>query len=195
MKKHTGKGAQPGGRPVISDRDRAVARARLEMYAQRDPVAERKALVEAWRRAHPEAARETSTAFKPLMRDENYRKRGPGKPDEAWFNDTYYVHLHRYEVDPVFDTPQGMIALGISSLDGSARHDWRDMQAIKNQLAGPECEGFELFPAESRLLDPNNHYIIWLFPGVRRIRVGETVRKVRGAGEALAPQRALPDEA
>jgi hypothetical protein len=194
MKDHSGKGAGPGGRPAISERDRAVTRARLEMYKKSDPLAERQALVEAWRKAHPEAAREKSGVLKPLMRDPTYQKRGPGKPDEAWFNDTYYVHLRRYEVDPVFGTSEGMIALGISSLDGSARHDWRDMQAIKNQLAGPECEGFELFPAESRLLDPNNHYIIWLFPGVKQIRVGETARKVRGAGEALAPQRALPDE-
>ena len=33
--------------------------------------------------------------------------------------------------------------------DGTARHDWRDFQAIKNQLAGPECEAFELVPRGS----------------------------------------------
>jgi hypothetical protein len=179
--------------PAISERDQAVTRARLEMYAKSDPLAERTALVEAWRRAHPEAAREQSAALKPLMRDESYRKSGPGKPDEAWFNDVYYVHVFRYPKDPVFGSRAGMIAIGISSLDGAARHDWRDMQAIKNQIVGPECEGFELFPAESRLLDPNNHYIIWAFPGLKRINVGETERKVRDAHEALAPQRALPE--
>lgn len=191
---HPPKDKQQGDSPAVSERDRATIRARLAMYAQSDPVAERLALVEAWRKAHPEAAGEESAALKPLIRDESYQKRGPGKPDEAWFNDVYYVHLRRYSEDPVFGSPGGMVTIGISSHDGAARHDWRDMQAIKNQLVGPECEGFELFPAESRLLDPNNHYIIWTFPGLKRINVGETVRKVRDADEALAPQRALPKE-
>jgi hypothetical protein len=35
-------------------------------------------------------------------------------------------------------------------------HDWRDLQRIKNQLVGPECEAVELYPAESRKVDTAN---------------------------------------
>jgi hypothetical protein len=88
-----------------------------------------------------------------------------------------------------------MIQIGINSLDGTARHDWREFQGIKNQIAGPECEAFELYPAEGRLLDPSNYYSLWCFPGLRRIKVGvEQGRHVLNADEAMAPQRAFAKE-
>jgi hypothetical protein len=40
-------------------------------------------------------------------------------------------------------------------------HDWRDLQRIKNELVGPECEAVELYPAESRLVDTANQYHLW----------------------------------
>jgi hypothetical protein len=85
-----------------------------------------------------------------------------------------------------------MIQIGIATLDGTARHDWREFQAIKNQIAGSECEAFELYPAESRLLDPSNYYTLWCFPGIRRLRIGHDERRVLDQNEAFAPQRALP---
>jgi hypothetical protein len=104
-------------------------------------------------------------------------------------NDIYNVTLRRRN-DAVFGTREGMIQLGINALDGTARHDWREFQGIKNQLAGPECEAFELYPAESRLMDPSNYYSLWCFPGLRRIKVGgNDLRRVLDADEALAPQR------
>lgn len=99
----------------------------------------------------------------------------------------------RRKPDQVFGTRQGMIQLGINTHDGTARHDWREFQAIKNQLAGPECEAFELYPAESRLLDPSNYYALWCFPGIKRIKVGgNEPRRVWDVDVALAPQRELP---
>ena len=53
--------------------------------------------------------------------------------------------------------------------------------------AEPETEAFELYPAESRLLDPSNYSTIWCFP-VRRLKVGVDVRDVRDADLALVPQ-------
>ena len=86
-----------------------------------------------------------------------------------------------------------MIQLGISAIDGSARHDWREFQWIKNQLAGEECEAFELYPAESRLMDPWNYYTLWCFPRVKQIKVGMTdTRRVWDSDESYAPQRGLP---
>ena len=121
------------------------------------------------------------------------RRDAASAPDEIWNNDVYTVTVRRHEADPVFDTRGGVIQLGISALDGTARHDWREFQAIKNQLAGPECEAFELYPAESRLLDPSNYYTLWCFPGLRHIRVGKKEgRRVWGQDQAMAPQRELP---
>jgi len=101
------------------------------------------------------------------------------------------VTVRRWTKDPVFGTQGGMIQLGINAHDGTARHDWREFQWIKNQIAGDECEAFELYPAESRLLDPSNYYTLWCFPGLKRIKVGQNERRVLNADEALAPQRAF----
>lgn len=50
------------------------------------------------------------------------------------------------------------IHLSIRRLDRQPIRDWRDMQEIKNQIVGPENEGVELYPAESRLVDAANQY-------------------------------------
>jgi hypothetical protein len=154
-------------------------------------AAKRDELVACWRAAHPEAAKEVSIALHPLMlADQRAPGDDPRDPDEIWVNDVYQVTLRRKE-DVTFGTRGGMIQLGISSHDGMARPDFRDMQAIKNQLAGAECEAFELYPAESRLLDPSNYYALWCFPGLRRIKVGvHDPRRVWDADVAWAPQRA-----
>ena len=62
--------------------------------------------------------------------------------------------------------------LRIRSRDGGRLlRDWRHFQEIKNQLVGEECEGVELYPAESRKVDVGNEYHIfcvrrsgWRFP-------------------------------
>jgi len=55
------------------------------------------------------------------------------------------------------------VHLTIRAVDGSARHDWRDFQRIKNELVGEEAEGVELYPSESRVVDTANHYHLWVF--------------------------------
>lgn len=170
---------------------RSVIRSRLSDYDAQDVVAERAKLVAKWREAHPAAALEASVALHPLvMRCRRAIDKASNLPDEEWNNDVYNVTLRR-RPDHVFNTRQDMIQLGINALDGTARHDWREFQAIKNQLAGHQCEAFELYPAESRLLDPSNYYTLWCFPGLYRIKVGYPDRDVKDADEALAPQRAL----
>lgn len=76
---------------------------------------------------------------------------------EIWLNDCYQVNLRR------FDTPAGPMAhLSIKRLDKEPIHDWRDLQQIKNELIGPECEAVELYPAESRLVDSANQFHLWV---------------------------------
>jgi len=77
--------------------------------------------------------------------------------------------------------------LGIYCADGEPRHDWRDFQRIKNQLCGPEWEALELYPAESRLIDPSNYYLLWCAP---KIPIGMYEgRRFLDSTTCLAPQR------
>lgn len=55
-----------------------------------------------------------------------------------------------------------MVWLSIKRIDKKAIHDWRHLQWIKNDLVGEECEGLELYPAESRLVDQANQYHLWV---------------------------------
>ena len=177
------------GRSVLRE-----IRQRIGDYSAKDLVEEREKLTALWRAAHPEAAKETSAHLHPLIRT-SARQSGEHKdqPDEWWANDVYSVTLRR-RPDHVFNMREGMVQLGIGALDGTARHDWREFQAIKNQLAGEECEAFELYPAESRLLDPSNYYTLWCFPGLKRIKVGmDEPRRVFDADEAFAPQRGFAE--
>src|SRR5512143_2582189 len=66
-------------------------------------------------------------------------------PSEVWLNDEYQVALRRFNIDD----STTMVHLSIKRVDREPARDWRDLQQIKNQLVGAECEGCELFPAES----------------------------------------------
>ena len=75
------------------------------------------------------------------------------------FENNYYTVLKRF-----VDTAAGpMWHLSIRRNDRKPIHDWTDLQTIKNMLVGPEHEGVELYPAESRLLDAENQYHLWVF--------------------------------
>lgn len=71
-----------------------------------------------------------------------------------WENDQYMVVATR-------DAP-GLVHLSIRRQDRKPFTDWRSLQEIKNQLVGPECEGVELYPAESRRVDAANQYHLWV---------------------------------
>jgi len=82
---------------------------------------------------------------------------------EIWLNNKYTVAMRRQKnQNPNVDLPD-LIHLSIKRNDKNPIRDWRDFQLIKNQLVGPECEGVELFPAESRLIDTGNQYHVWVW--------------------------------
>ncbi len=56
-----------------------------------------------------------------------------------------------------------MAWLSIIPLADAPLHDWRIMQAFKNQLCGEECCGVEIYPAEEDLLDANNIFHLWVW--------------------------------
>lgn len=67
----------------------------------------------------------------------------------------------------IFDCPTpdgwpGMVHLSIKRRDREPIRDWRVMQAIKNAIVGPEHEGMEMYPAESRRVDGANQYHLWV---------------------------------
>ena len=82
--------------------------------------------------------------------------------EERWANDAYIAVVHRHASDNKENGIQ-LVQLSISRRDGRPARDWRDLQAMKNQLVGPECEGIELYPAESRVVDTANQSHVWVF--------------------------------
>ena len=81
-----------------------------------------------------------------------FRKQARGA--EVWLNELYIVHKIVHD--------DGWTELSIRRQDREHVVDWRHKQAIKNQLCGPECEGLELYPAESRLYDTANQFYLWV---------------------------------
>jgi hypothetical protein len=61
-------------------------------------------------------------------------------------------HAHR-KMAWLIITPQGDTPL----------HDWRDMQAIKNQLCGADKWAVEIYPSEADHIDANNNFHLWVW--------------------------------
>lgn len=96
---------------------------------------------------------------------------------EVFMNSRYQVETERNN---------GMVHLSIKRKDQQPVHDWRDLQRIKNELVGPECEGVELYPAESRCVDTANQYHLWVVDDpTHRFEIGwDEGRLVMDEGEA-----------
>jgi len=96
---------------------------------------------------------------------------------EVWVNEKYQVSTRRFDHKHLGPC----MSINIRRHDGGVIfRDWRDFQAIKNQLAGPECEGLELYPAESRKVDATNKYHIFcILNPEERIPFGWQERDVR----------------
>lgn len=111
----------------------------------------------------------------------------------VWINEKYQVAAIKFD-DATFGP---MMQINIRRRDGNVIfRDWREFQDIKNQLAGPECEAIELYPAESRVVDVNNKYHIWVILNTEvRIpigwHIGRHVRHIKTELPGLR-QRPLP---
>lgn len=76
-------------------------------------------------------------------------------------------------------TPLGPVDwLACVRIDREPMHDWRELQRIKNELCGVEREGCEVYPAESRLVDTNNQYHLFVLPGPAGFPFGYSARDV-----------------
>jgi hypothetical protein len=83
--------------------------------------------------------------------------------EEVWLNSRYQVNVRRQK--PKQPGLPDLVHLSIKRRDKLAlgRERFRDLQRIKNELVGPECEAVEVYPAESRLVDTSNQYHLWVF--------------------------------
>lgn len=102
------------------------------------------------------------------------------RTEKVYLNDTYQVNVQE------IDTKMGrMFWLSIKRRDKEVIRDWRDFQEIKNELVGPENEGVELYPAESRKVDVANQYHMFVMADPRvRFPFGFGARAVAdGTGE------------
>jgi hypothetical protein len=75
-------------------------------------------------------------------------------------NSRYQVNVYNAGTGKPFGR---VVWLSIKALDKSARHDWRDLQRIKNEVVGPQYDAVEIYPAEEKLVDTSNQYHLWVF--------------------------------
>jgi hypothetical protein len=115
---------------------------------------------------------------------------------EFWLNSRYQVQKRGLPRGQGFPTRPGqadgpwMVWLSIKRRDRLPIFNWREMQRIKNELVGPECEGLQLFPAESRLVDTSNQYHLYCFLSAAvRVPFGFQDRLVMARPGGKAEQR------
>lgn len=104
--------------------------------------------------------------------------------DECWRNEEYEAYARYIETESGFRGRAGSLHLSIKRLDREPIHDWRDLQAIKNDIAGPEREAIELYPAESRLVDQANQFHLWVMPEGAKLQIGFSERIVMDEEDA-----------
>jgi len=79
---------------------------------------------------------------------------------KMFWNSRYHVWRRDYDSKAF-----GVIThLSIKRNDKKPLHDWRDLQRIKNELAGEDREALELYPSEERVVDMANQYHLWVLP-------------------------------
>ena len=73
----------------------------------------------------------------------------------------------------------GTVWLSIRANNGmTVERDWRDYQAIKNDLVSPDRQAIEIYPKESKLVDTVNVFHLWVLPEDIEIPVGCQYRDV-----------------
>lgn len=80
---------------------------------------------------------------------------GSNAPDAVYSNGLYQVSEY---------IGDGLTHLSIKRQDREVVRDWRHLQAIKNEVCGPERTAIEIFPPESQLVDSANEYHLWVLP-------------------------------
>jgi hypothetical protein len=80
-------------------------------------------------------------------------------------------NIYQVQVQPTGDNGD-FLHINIRRLDGGMVKDWRHFQQIKNEIAGPEREALEIYPAESRKVDTSNKWHLWVLPEGAKVNLG-----------------------
>lgn len=89
------------------------------------------------------------------------------------------ISMHRRFVDgEITEARTALDSLSIKRNDKLPPHDWRELQAIKNEVAGWEREAIEIYPAESRLVDDADQTWLWVLPAGEKVGTGFPERRV-----------------
>jgi hypothetical protein len=102
----------------------------------------------------------------------------------TYFEKCYVNSRYQVLIRPLNDD---FIHLSIKRIDQAPIRSWRDLQRIKNELVGVDCEAIEIFPADSRLTDESNQYHLYACTDPAwRVPFGASERTVAGPEEAAA---------
>ena len=116
-----------------------------------------------------------------------------GAYDEVWMNNKYEALVKR-DIKPgeaYSGVQEGSEFPPITYITVKRRgnkdcvRDWRHLQEIKNDICGPEAEGVELYPSESRKVDTANQFHLWVFMPPHGFPFGYAERFVCGRDEAI----------
>ena len=122
--------------------------------------------------------------------DPSPKDRYGDREPERLFNNSRYQVAGWGEHHPLYGR---VVHLSIKTHDRQARHDWRDLQRIKNELVGPEYDAVEIYPAESRLVDTANQFHIFVFIDYK-LELGFSHRLVAEGAWEKARQRPFDAE-
>lgn len=119
--------------------------------------------------------------------------------EQVWRNNLYTVFVNLLlvpESDWLYGGAPFVAHLSIKRNDKEPIHDWRDLQRIKNELAGTTAEAIEMYPSEERLMDEANQFHLYAFPPGVLFPVGPRERVVGDAPtspDVPWKQRAIAD--
>ena len=92
----------------------------------------------------------------------------PGRCDlgsnERWWPFAYVNSRYSVQVSTVATAIGAVTHLWIRHHAGEMPRSWRDLQRIKNEIAGPDRAAVEVFPPESELVDSANMAHLWVYP-------------------------------
>lgn len=115
----------------------------------------------------------------------------PARPHQSWMNSIYQVSVWYHRAHAIFGD---FAHLSFKTHDRAPRHDWREMQRIKNEIAGPDRWAVEMFPPESKVVDTSNQYHLYAFATFQFQEIGFRERLVSEGDYDGAVQRPFRPE-
>ena len=111
-----------------------------------------------------------------------------GTPVGTWVNEKYVVLVSVPHRQPKGWPP--ILWLSLRRQDRAPVTDWRDVQRIKDEIAGCGSEGVQLFPSQHRMVDVSNQYAIFSIAPGSVFPFGWTERAVSFTEEPTAEAKA-----